>query len=121
MLFRSGLFAAPAEDVGVAALEPGDDFAFFGFFYDELVDAVLRERMVSGDLADIIGLFLRRILAARDSSWTFVCVPRKKPIFTIEASICPPSGLLPLAHSSRYSDLRSFTDTRVLTKNTPQE
>ena len=26
-----GLFAAPAEDVGVAALEPGDDFAFFGF------------------------------------------------------------------------------------------
>ena len=26
----------------------------------------------------IIGLFLRRILAARDSSWTFVCVPRKK-------------------------------------------
>lgn len=48
-----GLFAAPAEDVGVAALEPGDDFAFFGFFYDELVDAVLRERMVSGDLADV--------------------------------------------------------------------
>ena len=48
-----GLFAAPAEDVGIAAFEPGDDFAFFGFFYDELVDAVLRERMVSGDLADV--------------------------------------------------------------------
>ena len=27
--------------------------SFFGFFYDELVDAVLRERMVSGDLADV--------------------------------------------------------------------
>ena len=26
---------------------------------------------------DIIGLFLRRILAARDSSWTFVCAPQR--------------------------------------------
>ena len=45
--------SAPAEDVGVAALEPGDGFAFFGFFYDEPVDAVLRERVVPGDLADV--------------------------------------------------------------------
>ena len=51
-----GLFAAASENVGVPALEAGHDFAFLGLFHDQPVDAVLRQGVVSGDLADVDAL-----------------------------------------------------------------
>ena len=47
------LFTAPAEQEGVAALQPHHPFALPGFFQQDFVDPLLGNRMVSGLLAHI--------------------------------------------------------------------
>ena len=47
------LLASPAEEVGVSALQPDNDFALFGFLYQELVYLLLLQLMPSRVLAHI--------------------------------------------------------------------
>ena len=51
-----GLFAAAAEDEGIASFEPHDSFSLSRFGNEQLVDLILRQRVRARSLSDIHAL-----------------------------------------------------------------